>query len=160
MSGPNPPAGGAPPVHALSLTALMPLAGKLGLTAEQMPDESQALAAMTSKIEELMPLASAGRAHLDARRQECLRLAGLGAPENKVPEHLTTMVGTASLEAVEALIAQFGGKAAASLGAVCPHCQKEVPIRSSLEAQTPAQGDDKYVQAGLRMAKSLGKEGR
>jgi len=160
MSGANPPAGGAPPVTGISLAMLLPLATRLGLPAEQVADEGKALAALTAKVDELLPLASAGRAHLEARRKECLRLAGLKQPEHKVPEHLTKLVMEGSLESVEALIEQFGGQAAASLKAVCPHCHKEVPVRSSLEAQPPDQTQDQYTEIGLRMAKAVGGPGQ
>jgi hypothetical protein len=156
MSGANSQAGGAPAPTALSLSALLPLATRLGLGAEQVDTEAKALAAMTAKVAEIMPLAEAGRAHLAARREECLRLAALSAPDHKTPEHLTSLVNGSGLETVEALIAQFGGKAAAAFTAVCPKCQTAVPIRSSLEAPAPDQGEDQYTQAGLRMAKSVG----
>lgn len=154
MSGANSQAGGAP--TALSLSALLPLATRLGLGAEQVDTEAKALAALSAKVAEIMPLAEAGRAHLAARREECLRLAALSAPDHKPPEHLTSLVNGSGLETVEALIAQFGGKAAASFTAVCPKCQTAVPIRSSLEAPAPDQGEDQYTQTGLRMAKSVG----
>lgn len=156
MSGANPPAGGALPVTGISLAALLPLATRLGLPAEQVADEGKALAALTAKFDELLPLANAGRAHLEARRRECLRLAGLSAPDHKVPEHLAKVVNDGGLETVDALIVQFGGRAAASLTAVCPHCHKAVPVRSSLEAQPPEQAQDQYTEIGLRMAKAVG----
>ncbi len=157
MSGAN-NNGGAPGVgaQAVSLAALAPLATTLGLTAEQSADQQGLVSHLQAKVGELLPLAKAGRVHLEARRKEALRLAGLSAPENKVTEHMEKMVAEASLESVEALIQQFGGKVAASFTAVCPHCQKEVPVRSSLEKEPPAEGNDKYREIGLRMAKSAG----
>ena len=147
----------------VTLAALAPVAQALGLDAAAAGDYAalaEALAAkardLAAKIDELTPLAETGRAHLGARRRECLRLAGL-AKGGEPPEALVQTIQEASLAAVDALIEGFGGQAAASFTARCPECGEEVPIRSSLEAAEPQpQGNEKYVKLGKSIA---GKEG-
>jgi|Deesub1362A_J573_1020465.scaffolds.fasta_scaffold02224_7 hypothetical protein len=112
----------------------------------------EAAQGLRRELDELRPLAEMGRAHLEARRQECLRLAGL-AKGGEVPEALKRTIQEASLAAVEALIEGFGGQVAKTFTARCPLCGEEVPIRSSLEAQEPpARGMDKYEQLGRQVA--------
>ncbi len=142
----------------VSVQALAPLAAMLGLSAKEAAD-GQGLALrlrdaaerLRQELDELRSLAETGRAHLEARRQECLRLAGL-ARGGKVPEALKQTIQDASLAAVDALIEGFGGQAAASLTARCPECGKDVPIRSSLEPKELPQGEDKYTRLGKRIA--------
>ncbi len=124
--------GGTPPAQgqAVQLSALAPVVQKLGLQDAEATGLPERLAAA---VEELLPLAEAGRGYLASVRDEALRLAKLAAPDGAVSARMQEVITGADLETAQALLEQFGGKALQRFTARCQKCGCEVPIRSSLE---------------------------
>lgn len=155
----------------VTLAALAPLGQALALSVAQMgnPEEvvqhlQAGVAKLQARVAELEPLAQAGQAHLEAVRAEALRLAALGAKENKVPEGLQKVIEGADLATATAFLEQFGGKVGQQFKAVCPSCGKEVPIRSSLESEDPpeqlgAKAKDEPEKTGQSMAARVNQDG-